>query len=171
MRYATILFIRVSRSPCAGRDMGSSPKSNQLSSSTLRTCRSNSFILKGLLTKPGVRISTDSFVENFPTPLPKYRIYSYFRAYLATCSWVKHDVDRMQYQRRLIRHLRTILSDFAISRHFPLAEISAARLRRSGCARTRVMARSSPHLFGSVSVDVSDSNRRQDYKSAWILEE
>ena len=40
--------------------------------------------------------------------------YSYFRGYLATCSCVKRDVNPRQNQRRVIRHLRTILRDFQL---------------------------------------------------------
>ena len=47
-------------------------------------------------------------------PLPQHRIYSYSRAYLATRSWVKHDVNPRQNQGRLIGHLRTTLRDLMI---------------------------------------------------------
>ncbi len=46
--------------------------------------------------------------------LPQQGIYPYVRAYLATCSWVKHDVNPRQNQRRLIRHLRREMRDVVI---------------------------------------------------------
>ncbi|MGO9568355.1 MAG: hypothetical protein ACLP5H_12510 [Desulfomonilaceae bacterium] len=51
-----------------------------------------------------------------PASLPQQGIYSYFRGYLATCPWVKHDVNPRQNQRLLIRNLRRDLRDFLIQR-------------------------------------------------------
>ncbi len=71
-------------------------------------------------------------------PVASQRIYLYFRAYLATCSWVKHDVNPRQNRRRLIRHLRTLLRDFPPSgivsiRKFPprVYDVLVARERGS----------------------------------------
>lgn len=49
-------------------------------------------------------------------------------------------------------------------------QIVSARLRPSGYARMGVIARSSLHPFGAFSVDVSDSNRWNNCKSASALE-
>jgi hypothetical protein len=93
-----------------------------------------------------------------------------FQAYLATCSWVKHGVNPRQNQRRLIKHLRTILRDLPIGGMAECPLIVPALLRRSGCARTWVIARSALHPFGPPSGDAPILDRWPDCKSASVLE-
>ena len=86
----------------------------------------------------------------------------------------------------MVKQQRLSLTDFQRRFSTEAPENNSARFSDSGylsirklrprvydvlvARETRVIARSSPHPFGSLSVDVSDSNRWQDCKSASVLE-